>query len=353
MTGFPERIDQITPDWLTEILRAQSLLGAQSVSGLTATRIGEDQGFTGGGLYRLHLSIDAPAPNAPASMVAKTAPLDPAMRQTFALANGREVQFYRDFADPALPVPRSYFSADDPDTGASLILQEDLSDLRGEAFRVGLPAEDAMKAITALAQIHARWWNAPELAALSGAATMDDYSLADYWPGYPERIADILPDLPLPPRFLRLCDFYASHEADIFQQLAETAPLTCLHRDIQVDNILFNETAAKLIDWQFLGKGLPAWDVTFFCASSLAPENRRKHEIALLDRYHDTLGQPGYSRVDLDADYRKCIFGKISLSIAATMVLDNSSAFKRQWRRADLTRMLAFIEDHDITPEIY
>ena len=353
MPGFPEQIDQITPDWLTKILRAQSLLGAQSVSGITATRIGEDQGFTGGGLYRLTLTYNAPAPNAPTSMVAKTAPLDPAMRKTFALANGREVQFYRDFGHPDLPVPHCYFSADDPATGASLILQQDLSALRGEAFHSGLSPSDAHKAITALAHIHSAWWNADNLSTLSGAATMDDYSFADYWPGYPARIADILPDLPLPSRFMRLCDFFAAHESDIFQQLAETAPLTCLHRDIQVDNILFDDQSAQIIDWQFLGKGRPAWDVTFFCASSLSPEHRRQHENDLLNRYHQSLAQPGYSRAELTADYRKCIFGKISLSVAATMVLDNTSAFKRQWRRADLTRMLAFIEDHDIRPEIY
>jgi len=33
--------------------------------------------------------------------------------------------------------------------------------------------------------------------------------------------------------------------------------------------------------------------------------------------------------------------------------VDNSSAHKRAYRRVDLTRLLAFVEDHKLTPEIW
>ena len=41
---------------------------------------------------------------------------------------------------------------------------------------------------------------------------------------------------------------------------------------------------------------------------------------------------------------------KLNVSVMATVLLDNSSPAKRAWRRADLLRLMAFCEDHALTP---
>ena len=44
----------------------------------------------------------------------------------------------------------------------------------------------------------------------------------------------------------------------------------------------------------------------------------------------------------------KAAVGKLFITVAATVLLDNSSAHRRAWRWADLQRLVAFIEDHAV-----
>lgn len=62
--AIPASPDAITPDWLTQALRATKAINTASVARVTLARIREEEGFSGGGLYLAHLTYDHADPHA-------------------------------------------------------------------------------------------------------------------------------------------------------------------------------------------------------------------------------------------------------------------------------------------------
>ncbi len=351
----------ITTDLLTQTLRAANAISSASVASVTLTRIGEDEGFTGGGLYLANLRYDGTDPSAPSTLVVKLSPTDPAMRAIMRVANGREVGFYGKLANGInLPVPFCYHAEFESETGASILLLQDLGGYRSVPFLQGCGPADAKRVVESLAEIHAKWWNSPALDDLNGAHFLDEYPFATLWPRYPEALKFLLQDIDLPASFLNLGNHIAQNEAAVFKALLDMAPLTCLHRDIQADNVMFAPAkvggGAVLLDWQISGKGRGPYDVAYFLISSVDPAQRRNMERGLVAHYHAQLLQLGVTEYSLGqcwTDYLQSVAGKIYITVAATVLLDNSSPHKKAWRRADLSRLLAFCADHRITPQTF
>ena len=336
---IPSGPGEITAGWLSRAL-------GHTVSDVSLTRIGEDEGFTGGGLYRLEMAGGG-------SLIAKLSPADPQMRATFASANAREVGFYTRIA-PGLPVPDCLYGACDAETGASILLLQDLGRLRAGLFVEGLGVDDARALMAALAEIHAAWWGAPVVSGLSGAAIVREFSFAGAWAAYPQALARLLPDIELPEAFLALGAHIAAHPDEVFGALLEQGPLTVLHRDCHVDNVMFDARGCALIlDWQIMGKGRGTYDVAYSLISSLPAPLRRRAERDLVAFYHSELirgGVTGYGAAQCWEEYRRAVISKLFASVVATVLLDNSGLAKQAWRRADLVRLLAFCADHALTP---
>lgn len=336
---IPSGPEEITAGWLSRAL-------GRAVSDVTWTRIGEDEGFTGGGLYRLTMADGN-------SLIAKLSPADPQFRALLAPANAREVAFYTRFAR-GLPVPACLYGACDAASGASILLLQDLGGLRAGIFVDGVGLNDARAMLGALAKMHAAWWEAPELAVLTGAEVIDEFPLAEAWAAYPKALAQVLPDARLPEAFLALGSHVAAHQADVFGAVLNDGPLTLLHRDCQVDNVVFDAAGAALIlDWQFMGKGRGTYDLAYCLISSLPVPLRRSCERELVAYYHGELirrGVTGYGAAQCWDDYRRAVISKLCVNVVATVLLDNSSPAKRAWRRADLGRLLAFCADHVLGP---
>ena len=357
---IPTSPADITPDWLTEILHTSKTTTAHITSAEFA-RIGEDEGFTGCGLYRITLTYDRPSPEAPQTLVAKLAPQDPKMRNLMRAANAREAEFYQSqLPGNPLPVPRCYHADFDPETGASILLLQDLRAYRSVPFIKGCSPADAKRVIEALAALHAKWWNSAALAPLSGVSMLKEYPFDQVWLYYPEKVKVLMQSIEIPVTFLDLGNFIAQNAAPIFSNLLETAPITCLHRDVQADNVMFAKPTgsgtAVLFDWQFAGKGRGPYDVAYFLISSVDPAQRRQMERGLVAHYHTELlraGVTGYSLAQCWTDYLQSVAGKLYITVAATVLLDNSSPHKKAWRKADLIRLLAFCDDHRITEHTF
>ena len=77
---------------------------------------------------------------------------------------GREAAFYREFAPiTPVPVPVCYYAAVDENDGRCVILLEDLHDgPPGRSTDACTPAE-VERAIEAIAPLHARWWQKPDV----------------------------------------------------------------------------------------------------------------------------------------------------------------------------------------------
>ncbi|MCC1491932.1 ecdysteroid 22-kinase family protein [Cognatishimia sp. F0-27] len=355
-TATPHDTAAITPAFLSEAL-------GEKVLACDFERIGEEEGFTGGGLYRVSLRYGGAVPGRgacdtrPATLVAKLSPEDPGLRAMFAASNAREVSFYQTAAGSgALPVPHCFHASFDAATGASLLLIDDLRALRAVPYVVGCTKAEAEQVVDAMAQVHAQFWDAPEMRGRDGTELIREFDLPHAWALYPDKVAALLPQMVIPQPFLDLCACVAGNVEALFGGFLKRGPLTLTHRDLHVDNVLFDaaEGKAKLIDWQLAGPARGTCDLSNFLISSLPVALRRKEEASLLRRYHDALirgGVRNYAIEDCRFDYRQCALSKLFVTVVATTLLDNDSASKRAYREADLTRLVAFCEDHDLTAE--
>jgi hypothetical protein len=148
----PRGIDDLTPEWLTEVLRADPGLDAPAVESVRAERIAQESGFSSL-LYRLHLT----GRGVPASVIAKL-PADSAARGAMELLGGyrRELAFYRDVAGHA-PVGTAhvYTARQADDSSDFVLLLEDLRDWDNADHLAGLSIEQADLVIANLAALQA------------------------------------------------------------------------------------------------------------------------------------------------------------------------------------------------------
>lgn len=338
---IPRNAEEITPDWLSAAL-------GQTVSACRTQRIGQDESFTGGSLIRL--GLEWAGSGGPSTIIAKLSAKRPAFRKALAQANRREVGFYTSCATGRdLPVPRYYYADFEPASGQSIALLEDFSQARSVDFVKGCSLEDARLVITAMARIHAEYWGVGAVET----GWLPEFDFPQCWADYPAQLAQILPRQDLPVWFRRLGDDLAE-QPQRFVQLLGQGPQTCIHRDLQVDNVLFTPKGPIVLDWQFTGRGNGGSDLGYFLISSLTPAQRRAGETDLVRHYHEKLlasDVSGFTLQDCQQNYVLSVLGKMFLTVVATVLFDNSSAHKRAWRDADLQRLLAFCSDHAVTPE--
>jgi thiamine kinase-like enzyme len=352
--GIPQRAEEITSQWLTAALRRSKTIENAVVTSFRMKPIGVEQGFVGS-LFRFKLDYLGDEDPIPKSLVAKFSPVDPDDRNTHKETNLRETSFYQTLApDRSLPVAKCYYADFDPVTGASILLLQDLSGMRTVDFLEGCTLQDADLAVRALAHIHAAWWNHPELENMPWLSSLADWPYQEWWDQYPRAIRALLPNLDIPDVFLEAGQRFSSNMEEIVDRL-EGSPMTLIHRDIHVDNLLFGELSfhppVAIVDWQAAGRGIGISDAAYFLISSLPTQLRRQHEYELVRTYHRLLVASGVQDYDFDrcwSDYKFSAAAKLFITVAATIIVDNTSDHRQAWRRADLQRLAAFIEDHNI-----
>lgn len=358
---IPHGPDSITAVWITEAMKSEGTLKDALVVSIRKKAIGEDESFTGGTLTRVELEYSSQAPNAPRSLIVKLSPTDPEILLALKGNYQREGYFYSAFSpNRNLPIPYCYYEDFDHETGEGVLLLEDLSHYRRVAFTSGCAPQDVEKVIRALATIHSHGWNSRQLKEMSGVELLEDFPFPDLWAQYPQKATALLPDLPLPDSFLAIGQFVADNALSIFERFFESDPLTCTHRDIHLDNVLFGvgegDAPAIILDWQAAGRGKGVSDVAYFMISSVPSGQRRQTEQGLLRLYHTLLLENGienYSFAQCWFDYKLSMVSKLFITVIATVLIDNSSPFRRAWRRADLQRLLAFCDDHQIKDFLY
>ena len=80
-----------------------------------------------------------------------------------------------------------------------------------------------------------------------------------------------------------------------------TGPMTLLHGDAHIGNTyVLPDGDVGFLDWQVLRRGEWSQDVGYFLISALTPEDRRKHEVNLLEEYRKTLRVPQQRHLSTD-----------------------------------------------------
>jgi hypothetical protein len=316
----------ITPAWLSSVLDAE-------VREVEVAPIGTGQT---GATYRVSAAYAADG-ELPGTFAIKLPAQDDAVRERVALGYLSEVEFYTDVADRVrIPVPGCFYSdIAEGGTDFVLVLADMAPAVQGDQI-AGCTPQEARLAVEALAGLHGPSWCDPVWLGLSAISMPKpgDEAAAKGLGDVSKMAADITID--------KLGDRMSAEDRETLSAamgsvtpwlLAEPKRFALMHGDYRLDNMLFDpeRTRVTVVDWQTLGVGLPARDLAYFTATSLAPEVRSEIEQDLVRRYHEAL--LGYGVTDYDAetcwrDYRLGV-------IQAPLITGLGFAFAASTERGD------------------
>lgn len=325
--AIPDTLSDITPRWMTDVLRADGLLEADAkVVSLHPTRIGEGVGIMGE-LRVAELTYERSQADAPTSVVVKTpSPFEANREQGINLGMYEaEVRFYNELA-PQIPtgIPAVHLATIVAGTAEFVVVMEDLSHLELVDQAAGMTPDQAAAATRVLADVHAAFWgrvDTPELdwvpAPLGARVEMVSQMLPQLLPIYLDRFADVLPA-----GGVDHIEWFAADSLAAYQALNASTAATLVHSDYRVENLLFGDPAADevvVIDWQGLGRAPGTLDLAYLLSGSMQIEDRRAHERDLVRTYVERLASHG-TEVDHDDVWHNYRIAQTTGGLAVSMV---------------------------------
>lgn len=311
-------VTQVTPVWLTDVLRAGGYLPQGEVVAVGATGQGQQlaggPGFLPDSVLEIGYSGDAP-PAAPQRLYLKVG-----SDLSHPLAGQREIAFYTAIA-PQMPVPPAvhcYDAAYDVEKGNYHLLLEDVS----ASHRVAHPEEpvsraDATLMLDALAKLHTYWWDHMWLGQEIGTWPTAESIRADFdrlagaWAGYTEFVGDRISA----EQWAMYYQVLSHYPAILQQRMAERKNLTIVHNDAHAGNFLLPREAARqrvyLVDWQQWSIGVGPWDAAYLIALFWPAERRAVMEQSLVQEYHARLQAYGGLEYDWETCWRDYRLGAI------------------------------------------
>lgn len=298
MVEVPASFADITVGWLNAALVEGGVLDV-TVEAITVELMDVSKGLIGD-LATVHATYSSGL--GPAAFAVKLPAASEDSRRIGEMLNayGREVAFYRHVApqSPGTRVPRCFYASEDLDAGRWAIVLE-MIEADAFDFFAGATTAQATAAIEALADFHAVWWNAEtRFDWMPGLDAAGVGGLQPLWlkslPVFVDRYQELLP-APTPDWILQFAPRLAEWSAQ-----AATEPLTMVHSDYRIDNLLFQGSDVTMIDWQTAMRAPAAMDLSCFITTSLDIDIRRTEEASHIDRYLRRLAQRG---VTVDHDW--------------------------------------------------
>ena len=302
--SLPERPTDITAELLTAVLRdGGHVAGAADVevTAVKAEPLAAGTAFFGL-LARLDVTYADPDTPLPTRLIAKTPTTESGGRAVGEMLNvwAREAMFYSRLA-PLISTPVPACRANMLEGGNALLVLDDLHPATPGDQVKGADIAQARSAVIALAELHAPFWGRPRTDELrwvpgldtSGTAQALQGAMSAALPTFLERFGGLLPDVGIDwlHRFVPRLGEWRTGLLD--------RPLTIAHADYRVENMLFDaEGGVTVIDWQTaMYTGGPT-DLSFFVATNLEIELRRRHETELIELYSDTLHSRGVTAAE-------------------------------------------------------
>jgi hypothetical protein len=337
MTSILTSAEQATPEWLTNVLQREGVLGVGAVRSIEK-RIVEWNSAT---LAYLQVSYTpGSTTSAPTRLFLKIP-----KSIDWALESCRdEVKFYQTVGASQAELPfiiRCYDATYSEESGISNLLLEDLSNThftpvtREQALEGGaIPSWPQLESmVDCVAKFHAHWWEHPGL----GEGIAQVYNLfrsRDAYQGYIERrereLAAFLSTNGerLPGDWVELYEQAVAKLPDMWDRCLEERLLgrkqvTLTHGDCYFAQFLCPTSVTGqtfLGDWQSTSTYLPGDDLVHMFGIFWTPGQRRQdnREERLLRRYHEGLqanGVMNYSWEQLRHDYRFSIIDALFLTI--------------------------------------
>lgn len=340
MATIPSSPGEVTASWLSEVLGTH-------VTEVSAANLGEGVGVMGE-VTRLRLTY-ADGAGGPATLIAKT--VSPAEQNLETAGTygfyAREVAFYQEVAQLMdLRVPECLYADMAPGGVPFILLLEEVVGARQIDQLVGPTPDEAARIVDEVAKLHATWWDNPAIEELSWLPPMNN----ELYKGY----ADVLPQLApllkanwgerLDPAAMPWLDELCERYVGLLDWFVESGPVTFCHYDLRPDNILIapesDPDGICLLDWQLAVRHRGTFDMAYFLGQNVPVEFRRRHQDALLRRYHDNLvglGVHGYSFDRCWDDYRASMLMHV-VSATQIQLLEGGNERGQQLLDAMLTQ---------------
>lgn len=312
-------VEQLTSEWLTCVLRREGVLDDGCVVRFDVERARPSlisQVF--------HLSVtysdDAPA-GAPTRLFLKIS--HPTLQAHF---SQKEVEFYHTVAPrvPELPLIRCYDAVFSSASGAAHLLLEDVSATHTQTAAPLPPSlRDCELAIDCLAQLHAHFWEHPQLGTeigrLTTPAEFDSLvrTIRTHLDGFIDFLGDRLTN-----ERRTYYERIVSGSMQPWRRMLKPEGLTLSHGDAHSWNFLYPRDPASgtalIFDWHLWHVDIPLKDLAFMIAFNWYPERRARLEQKLLRRYHASLVERGvgnFSWKDCWRDYRFAVIRELFVPV--------------------------------------
>jgi len=289
----PMHVDEITPQWITHILREGGLLGNASVKSIEKKILGDAKGFLSS-VVQVKIEYDIIENGAPGSVVVKIEPEEGGFKDFGDELNAfeREIRFYKEVASNlSIRLPKLYYAVDKPP--AYSMVMEDLSHFVPGDQLVGMSEQQVITTVEEIARVQAQYWNNEALDKLKWMPETNNMgdTYAVKWESFVENFGYCLSD-----EGKDLCRKLAPN-IDWKRAQISKRQKTIVHSDLREDNLLFpplgSDESILIIDWQIAVRSIGAFDVARLFGGSELPKERKGHEFKVLKRWYDTLLENG------------------------------------------------------------
>jgi len=286
---IPSTVNEVSTDWLNQVLPAEF----GEVIDFSWADIGEGVGILGE-VSRLNLTY-APNHIGPKTLVAKF--------QSQALENillcqtmgyyAREVNFYKKGREKfPVQAPECYFSEMDSEGAPFSILIEEILNTTVMDQITGADVEKTASVFSLLAKLHAHYWETAELYGLDWLPPMNNemYKQSQHLATNLFQNFKATWSSKLDAGTLDAVEKFIPRYPDFLDWAVAQGNQTFTHNDARSENYLISpDGSITIIDFQYCTRFWGAWDISNWLSASLEVEDRRKHELELVNHYHDEL----------------------------------------------------------------